>query len=233
MAKRKASAMIDEMITVLKRVPCPPSPPRRYIKFQKAADPNTHPSILKQLEHGGHAECDDRIDAEELAPFAKLLAVKVALALVFFAMAGVDDVASLFEMLDAPSVYFNLSGLLFHDGAEDEWRLDNVFSDSLWDFYFKGFAERIDVSMDAILPRAITMRYLFQSTYFFGLVLKEYKSLHGQLQRYILKVQTLVPEATQEEVQLYVLQDAWFTPDFHFVMVVDQELTLENLLDSI
>jgi len=158
------------------------------------------------------------------------------LALLFFALADVDDVVSLFEMLDTTAVYFKLSGVLFHHDAHEEWRRDNVFYDSPLNCFFKEFAERIDGTMVATLdgfPRSITMRYLIQSKYFFGLVRKKYEIIYGQLQRYIQKVQMLVPEANREEVQTYVLQDAWFSPDFEFFMIIDEGLTLEDIQDSI
>jgi hypothetical protein len=224
----------QDMMVALKK-PAPSSPaPRRFIKFKNAVQPNTHPVILVKLLEGGFQECDDSLDVSEFAEFAKHMAVRVALALLFFAMEGVDQVEVLFEILDLLVLEFNLSGVLFDSRFEAEWHHDNPFSETMWEAHFLGRVDCLDANIREHTPaKTFATRRLFQSKFFHGLVLHWYLHLHAQFQGYINAVRKRVPEAHLLEVQMYVLEEAWFTKDYHFVMSVDPTLTYRDIQETI
>jgi len=223
-----------EMIAALKKPSPLPVEPRRFIKFKNAVHPNTHPIILVKLQEGGFTECDESLDVSELAEFAKHMAARIALALLFFAMEGVDQVEVLFEILDLNVLDFNLSGVLLDARFEAEWRHDNPFSQTMWEAHFLGRVDCLDAKIHEHAPAdKLASRRLFQSKFFHGLVLQWYLHLHAQFQGYINAVCQRVPAAQLLEVQMYVWEEAWFTNDYHFVLNVDTSLTYRDIQEAI
>jgi hypothetical protein len=237
MSKRKALTEDHrKMIAELKKVPLPPSAPRRFIKF-KSNDPKTetdvHRTIVYKLENGGFLECDDSLDIPVLAEFAKHMSARVALALVFFAIEGIDQVEGLFEMLDMLLLKFRLSGVLLDPSYEDEWRRNNPFSQTMLEAHFLGRLDSLDTKIKNRMPsNTLTIRRLFQSKYFHARVLTRYTQMRSQLQGYITEVKDRVPTASLLEIQMYVLNEVWFTEEYEFEMTVDEFITYREILDA-
>lgn len=234
MSKRKDLTKESfEMFAELKKPARPPSKPKKFIKFERDPKKDANQTIVYKLESGGFLECDDSLDLAELAEFAEHMSARVALALVFFAIEGVDQVEGLFEMLDMLLLKFRLSGVLLDPIYEDEWLSNNPFVQTILEAHFRGRLEHIDLKINNRMPsNNLTIRRLFQSKYFHARVLTRYTQMRGQLQGYISEVQCRVPTASLLQIQMYVLNEVWFTEEYEFEMTVDEFITYQKIRDT-